>query len=350
MEISAKVLAQFLNGTVEGNPDVTVNRPSKIEEGGAGSISFLGNTKYEQYAYTTTASILLVSKDFAAKSPVAATLIRVDDVYSSVALLMAKFGEQAAQAQLPSGISELASVHSGVKLGKNVSIGPFSVVEEGAELGDNVSLHAQVFVGKNAKIGANSTLFPGVKVLFDCEIGQYCTFHPGVIIGGDGFGFAPQADGTYQKIPQLGKVIIEDNVEIGANSCVDRASIGATILRKGVKIDNLCQIAHNVEIGENTVIAAISGVAGSTKIGKNCMIGGQVGIAGHLRIADGTKVQALSGVGSHIKTPDQAIGGYPAFAYNEFIRAHMVFKNLPELQQKLLMLEKELEELKGNKD
>ncbi len=347
MEIPAKILAQILNGTIEGDPNVTVNRPSKIEEGGPGSISFLGNPRYEQYAYTTTASILLVGKDFVPKSPIKATLIRVEDVYTSVALLMAKFGEQAAQAQVPSGISKLASIHPSAKLGENVSIGAFCVVEEGVEIGDNACLHAQVFVGKNVRIGANTTLFPGVKVLFDCEIGQNCTFHPGVIIGGDGFGFAPQADGSYQKIPQLGKVIIEDEVDIGANSCVDRASIGATILRRGVKIDNLCQIAHNVEIGENTVIAAVSGIAGSTKIGKNCLIGGQVGIAGHLNIADGTKIQALSGVGSNVKTPDQAIGGYPAFAYSEFIRAHMVFKNLPELQQKLLMMEKELEELKG---
>lgn len=339
MEITAKELGKLLNGTIEGNPEVAVNRPSKIEEGGEGSISFLANPKYEQYAYSTTASILLVNQTFRPQKAIAATLIRVDDVYSSVAVLLEKFGQSA---NGTTGISKIAFIHSDAKIGENVAVGEFSVISKGAEIGAKSVIHPQVFIGEGASIGANCILYPGVRVHHHCVIGNNCILHSNTVIGTDGFGFAQQPDGSFKKIAQIGNVLIEDNVEVGANCTVDRATMGSTIIRRGVKLDNLVQVGHNVEVGENTVIAAQAGIAGSTKIGKNCMIGGQVGFAGHLKIADGTKVQAQSGIAGSIETPNTAIFGSPAINYNDYIKSYAVFKKLPELYKKLHELEQKL--------
>ncbi|NUN99997.1 MAG: UDP-3-O-(3-hydroxymyristoyl)glucosamine N-acyltransferase [Saprospiraceae bacterium] len=338
MQLSARELAALLNGVVEGDPEIQVSRPSKIEEGGVGTITFLGNPKYEEYAYTTTASVILVHHDFQPKKPVGATMIRVADVYSAIGVLLNNFG---AAVNAPIGVSPQAVVHAGAQLGANVSVGAFSVVEEGAGIGENSYISSQVYIGKNVKIGRNALLYPGVRILHDCVIGDNCTIHANVVIGSDGFGFAPQPDGSYQKIAQVGIVLIEDNVEIGANTTIDRATMGATIIRKGVKLDNLIQIAHNVEIGENTVIAAQTGIAGSTKIGKSCRIGGQVGISGHLVIADGTQMQGQSGVTGSIKEPGKAISGFPAIGHTEYMRSFVVFRKLPDLAKRLDKLEKQ---------
>lgn len=341
MQLSARELAILLDGAVEGDPEVKVSHPSKIEEGGKGTITFLANLKYEEYAYTTTAGILLVSKDFQPKQPITATLIRVEDVYAALAILLNKFGKPN---HLPKGISENAFVHSSANLGKRVSVGNFSVIKENARIGEGCSIFSQVYLGENVALGKNVTIYPGVKVLRDCVIGDNCIIHSNAVIGSDGFGFAHQQDGSFDKISQVGNVIIEDNVEIGANTTIDRASIGSTIIKSGVKLDNLIQIAHNVELGENTVIAAQAGVAGSTKIGKACKVGGQVGFVGHVTIADGTQIQAQSGISSSVKTPGTALFGSPAIAYPDYIRSYAVFKKLPELYKRIHQLEKLLEE------
>lgn len=341
MQLSAQEIAQLLNGTIEGDPNVSVNRPSKIEEGGAGSITFLGRDKYEEYAYTTTASVLLVSQDFKPKQAIAATLIRVEDVYGALTFLLEKFGNQV---QAPTGIAKTAEVHPTAQLGEDVSVGRLSVIEEHAKIGAGSFIADQVYIGKNVELGKNAIIYPGVRVLHDCKIGDHCILHANVVIGSDGFGFAPQEDGTYKKVPQTGNVWIENNVEIGASSTIDRATMGSTVIRKGVKLDNLVHIAHNVEIGENTVIAAQTGIAGSTKIGKNCRIGGQAGFAGHIHIADGTQIQGQSGVASTIKEPNTALFGSPAIPYNDYVRAYTIFKKLPELYKKLLDLERKMKE------
>jgi len=343
MQISAKAIAKLVQGEVEGNPDVLINRPSKIEEGGAGSISFLGNLKYEKFAYITTASVLLVDRKFEPRQPVQATLIRVDDVYEAVASLLQHF-ETAYH--WDEGISKEAFVHEKARLGKSPSVGRWTVIEAHSRIGDQCRIGPQVYIGQNVHIGHEVTLFPGVRILDDSRIGDRVTIHPNAVIGADGFGFAPQPDGSYRKISQIGNVIIEDDVEIGANTTIDRASIGSTIIRRGAKLDNLIQIAHNVEIGAHTVIAAQSGVAGSTKIGPHCQIGGQVGFVGHLDIAKGSKFQAQTGIGSSIKKPDGAYFGYPAMPYNDYVRSYGVFKKLPELYRTIARLERELEALK----
>lgn len=345
MQISAKELSTILNGTLEGNPDVLVSKPSKIEEGTEGTITFLGNPKYESFAYTTRASILLVSKDFVPAKPIQATLIRVDDVYASIAFLLDQFGKQTQQ---NSGISDKAHIHSTASVGNNTSIGAFSVVEELAVIGSDCQIYPQVYIGKNVRIGNHVTLYPGVKIYHECTIGDHCILHANVVIGSDGFGFAPTEDGSYKKIAQIGNVAIESNVEIGANTVIDRATMGSTHIRSGVKLDNLIQIAHNVEIGNNTVIAAQTGIAGSTRIGKNGMIGGQVGFAGHLQIADGVKIQAQTGVGTNIKKPNTALYGSPALGYHEYLRAYAIFKNLPALAKQVRDLENQLEQLQKN--
>lgn len=339
MQVSAEQLAQLLGGTIEGDPDVTVNRPSKIEEGGAGSISFLGNMKYESYAYSTTASILLIPEDFTPARAVAPTLIRVPDVYASVAILLAHFGEQPTR---QAGVSAHASVHQEAQLADTVSVAAHAIVEAGAIVGEGCLIMGQAYVGANARLGANVILHPGAKVLHDCEVGDHCILQAGAIVGSDGFGFAPREDGSYQKIAHVGKVILEQHVEVGANTTIDRATMGATIVRKGVKLDNLVQVGHNVEIGAHTVIAAQAGIAGSTKIGKHCRIGGQVGFVGHITIADGTQVQAQSGIASSIVPPNQAWFGTPAIGYRDFIRSYAVFKKLPELYKQLTQLEKKI--------
>ncbi len=339
MQLSALEIAQLLNGSVEGDPEVKVSRPSKIEEGGKGTITFLANDKYEDFAYTTTASVLLVSRDFQPKQPIAATLVRVENVYSSLSLLLEKYGSQI---KVSSGISAQAFVHPTAMLGENIAVGMFSVIEEHAKIGAGCQIATQVYIGRNVEIGKNVIIYPGVKIMHDCIIGDNCVIHSNVVIGSDGFGFAPQADGTYQKIPQTGNVLIGNNVEIGAGTTIDRATMGSTVIHAGVKLDNLIQVAHNVEIGENTVIAAQAGIAGSTKIGKNCRIGGQVGFVGHLTIADGTQIQAQSGIASNVKEPNTALFGYPAIPYNDYVRSYAIFKKLPNLYKLLLDLEKKV--------
>ena len=339
MEVSVRELASLLNGEIEGNPEVIINRPSRIEEGGEGSVSFLGNPKYEHYAYSTTASALLVDRGFKPREPVQATLIRVDDVYAAVGFLLEKFDQAKA---VQANISDKAQVDPTAHIGKNVFIGAFAIIEAGAQIGDGCQIGAQVYIGRNAAVGNDTRLYPGVRILDDCQIGQRCILHANAVVGADGFGFAPQADGPFKKIPQIGNVILEDDVEIGANTTIDRASIGSTILRRGVKLDNLIQVAHNVEIGENTVIAALTGIAGSVKIGKNCMIGGQVGFAGHIQVADGTKIQAQTGVASHVKEPGTALCGTPAIGYTQYIKAYSVFKQLPDLYKRFHIIEQRI--------
>ncbi len=339
MQISAKDLSHSLNGTIEGNPDVMVSQPSKIEEATEDSICFFANPKYEHYVYTTKAAIILVSKDFVPSQPISATLIRVEDVYKSVSFLLENF---APKEDKKGEISSQSAIHPSVKIGNNVNIGPFVVIEEGAEIGDNTSFQAQVFIGKNAKIGDNCTFFSGVKIYHDCEVGGNCILHANVVIGGDGFGFAPEADGSFKKVAQIGNVIIEDDVEVGANSTIDRATMGSTIIRQGVKLDNLIMIAHNVEIGKNTVIAAQTGVAGSTKIGENCMIGGQVGFVGHIEVANGAKIQAQSGVARSVKKENTSLYGSPAIDYANYLRSYAVFKNLPALSKEVNLLKKQM--------
>jgi UDP-3-O-[3-hydroxymyristoyl] glucosamine N-acyltransferase len=329
MQISAKNLAQLLHGTVEGDETVCVTRPGKIESGEKGMICFLGNAQYEPFAYTTRASILLVSRDFQPTKPLIPTLIRVDNVYESLAFLLEKFGKNE-ENNTQNTISAHAIIHPSVKMGQNVSIGDFAILEEGVLLGDNCKVGAQVFIGKNTQIQGHVVLHSGVKLYPNTQIGNRCILHAGAVIGCDGFGFAPQTDGSYKKIHHLGNVVLEDDVEVGANTTIDRGSIGATLIRRGVKLDNLIQIAHNVEIGENTVIAAQTGIAGSTKIGKNCRIGGQVGIGGHLTIGDNVQMQGQSGVttnwGNGVK-----LYGYPAIPITDYLRSYAVFKKLPEM-------------------
>lgn len=343
MKVTAKQLSELLNGTIEGDPEVSVIGPSKIEEGKPGTISFLSNKKYEAYANATQSSILLVSNEFAPKSKINATLIRVADVYVAVAKLLEHFG-----AVEPSfkGRDEQAFVDREASLEADVTIGKFSIVSKNARIGEGSIIYPQVFVDEKVKIGKGCILYPGVKIYKECEIGDYCILHANVVIGSDGFGFAPQEDGSYKKIPQIGNVIIEDRVEIGANTVIDRATMGSTIIRSGVKLDNLIQIAHNVEIDENTVVAAQTGISGSTKIGKNCMIGGQVGFVGHITIANGTRVQAQSGINKTIKEENTALYGSPAMPYNDFLRAYTVFRKLPELSRQISNLEKEIKHLK----
>ncbi len=338
MQISANKLSQLLNGTVEGDPDVLVSKPSKIEEATKGSICFFANPKYEHYVYSTEASIILVSNDFQPSQPVKATMIRVEDVYKSVSFLLESFDQKNnGQAE----ISAQSAIHPSAKLGENVAVGPFVVIEEGAEIGDNCSIQAQVFIGKNAKIGNGVIVEPGAKIYHECVIGNHCILHANVVIGSDGFGFAPEEDGTFKKIAQIGNVILEDYVEVGSNTTIDRATMGSTIIRQGVKLDNLIMIAHNVEVGKNTVIAAQSGIAGSTKIGESCMIGGQVGFVGHITVADKVKVQAGTGVSRSVKEVGATIYGYPHLPYFDYLRSYNIFKKLPQLAKDVDMLKKD---------
>lgn len=345
MNMTAAQLAQLLGGSLEGDPNVTVSRPARIEEAGEEEFAFLDSAKYESFAYTTRASILLVHKSFQPTQPIKPTLIRLDDVRSSLAFLLQKFDGD----YNPNGseISEQASVHKTAKIGLGTSVGAFAVIEEGAVIGNNCTIYPQVFIGRNARVGDGSRLFPGVRVHFDCAIGDNCILHANAVIGADGFSFAPQEDGTWKKIPQVGNVVIENNVEIGACTCIDRAAMGSTTIRQGAKLDNLIHIAHNAIIGYHTALAAQVGVAGSTRIGNNCQIGGQVGFAGHITIADHTQIQAQSGLSSSVEKPNTALFGSPAIGYKDFIRSHVVFKQLPQLQKKVLELEKKLRDLLG---
>ena len=343
MQFTASQIADFLNGVVEGDPEATVSDVSKIEDGKPGTLAFLANPKYEKFIYDTLASVVLVNKDFKPQQQVHVTLVRVDDAYQAIASLLELREEMK---PVPEGVDTNVYVHPSARTGEGVYIGHFSVISAGAVIGDNVKIYPQVFIGENVIIENDTVLHPGVKVYYNCKIGKGCTLHAGVVIGSDGFGFAPQSDKNYKKIPQVGNVILEDRVEIGANTTIDRAMIGSTLIRKGVKIDNLIQIAHNVEIGENTVIAAQTGIAGSTRIGAECMIGGQVGIIGHLTIADGVKIAAQSGVGVSIKENNEVVQGSPAFQYGRYQRSYVLYRKLPELYQQLRNLENEIESLK----
>jgi UDP-3-O-[3-hydroxymyristoyl] glucosamine N-acyltransferase len=339
MKFTAEQIAGMLEGRVEGNSSAEVSGLSKIEEGKAGTLTFLANPKYISHIYSTGASIAIVSNDFVAEQalPETLTLIRVADAYGSFAKLL----EAYSQFKRPRpGVHASAVIDSTVDIGENVHIGAGVVIEAGASLGNNAVIMAQSYLGEHVKVGNFTTVHPGVKIYSECVIGANCTLHAGVIIGADGFGFAPQADNRYAKVPQIGNVVIEDRVEIGANTAIDRATLGSTIIREGVKLDNLIQIAHNVEIGKNTVIAALTGIAGSTKIGENVMIGGQVGIAGHLTIANGVKIAAQTGISASVLKEDVVMQGTPAVSTMDFKKSYIIHRRLPQLLERIERLEK----------
>lgn len=341
MEFSAKQIAEYIQGVIIGDEEATVHTFAKIEEGIPGALSFLSNPKYTHYIYDTKSSIVLVNKDFQPERDIQATLIKVDNAYESLAKLMTLYEMSKPK---KSGIDPLASVAASAKIGKNVYIGAFACIEEGAEIGDNAYIHPHVTVGCNAKVGENTILYPQVTIYHDCRVGNQCIIHAGAVIGADGFGFAPSAEG-HEKIPQIGIAIIEDNVEIGANTCIDRSTMGATIVHKGVKLDNLIQVAHNVEVGSHTVMASQVGIAGSTKIGEWCMFGGQVGVAGHIQIGDHVNIGAQSGIPGNTKS-GSSLMGYPAIEPKQFARSSAVFKKLPDMYSELGRLQREIEELK----
>jgi UDP-3-O-[3-hydroxymyristoyl] glucosamine N-acyltransferase len=344
MQVTVEQIAALINGTVEGDPQVVISGPSKIEEGGEGTITFLANLKYEPHVYSTTASAVLVSNDFQPKQPINASLIRVADVYQAVAFLLEKFGQE--QQPKDWAIHHLAFIHEGATIADQIAVDAFAVIEEGAQIGSGARIGAQVYIGKNVTIGEGAILYPGVKIYANCEIGPNSILHSNAVIGSDGFGFAPQEDGSYEKVAQIGKVVIEADVEIGANTVIDRATMGDTRIRRGAKLDNLIQIAHNVEIGEHTVMAAQAGVAGSTKIGSRAQIGGQAGFVGHIQVADGARIQAQSGIAAPIRKDGSAWYGSPAIPYSDYLRSYAVFKTLPDLRKKLMLLEQELARLK----
>lgn len=336
----------MIGATIEGDPQAAVQKPARIEMAEDGDFAFLDNPRYESFAYTTQASVLLVHRDFQPSAPVKPTLLRVDDVRSALAMLLYEF-DKANQSPVVSTTESLngSAIHPSVKIGGGTTVGAFCVIEEGAVIGSNCIIYPQVFIGRNARIGDNCRLYPGVRVHFDCETGNDCILHANAVIGADGFGFAPQEDQSWKKVPQVGNVVLEDNVEIGACTCIDRAALGSTVVRKGAKLDNLIHVAHNVEIGENAVLAAQVGIAGSTRLGNRVQVGGQAGFSGHISIADGTRIQAQSGLPSSIEEPNTAVFGSPAIGYRDFIKSHIVFKQLPELQKKVMELEKKLAEL-----
>lgn len=341
MEFSAKQIAEFIQGTVIGDENVTVQTFAKIEEGMPGAISFLANPKYAHYIYETKSSIILVNNDFEPEKEIKATLIKVNNAYESIAKLLTLYEMSKPK---KTGISPLASIAPTAQIGENVYIAPFVVIGEKVQIGNNTQIHANTVIGDHTVIGSNCILYPNVTVYYGCKIGNNGILHAGCVIGADGFGHAPAAEG-YEKIPQIGNVVLEDNVEIGANTCVDRATMGSTIIRKGVKLDNLIQIAHNVEVGSNTVMASQCGIAGSTKVGEWCMFGGQVGIAGHIKIGNKTNIGAQAGIAGNVKG-EQTIMGSPAIDARMFARSSAVFKKLPEIYTTLNALQKEVETLK----
>ncbi len=343
MQFSAAQIGMMLEGKVEGDAGILVASFGKIEEATAGQLSFLSNPKYEDYLYSTGASVIIINESQELKKAVTATLIRVPDAYSAFATLLEKY-EQLKTQQL-SGIQQPVFIDATAKIGENVFIAAFAYISEKVLIANGVKIFPNVFIGNDTIIGEGCILHPGVKIYHNCVLGKNVVIHAGTIIGGDGFGFAPLPDGTFKKIPQIGNVIIEDDVEIGANSTIDRATMGSTIIRSGAKLDNLLQIAHNVEVGSNAVIAAQTGISGSTKIGKNVMIGGQVGIVGHLQIADGSKINAQSGVSKSIKTPNTTVTGSPAYDYTTALRSQAVSRRLPELEKRIEELEKLINEL-----
>lgn len=341
MEFSAKQIAEYIQGEVVGDENAKVQTFAKIEEGMPGAISFLANPKYTHYIYETESSIVLVNKDFQPEKPVNATLIKVNNAYESIARLLTLYEQSKPR---KTGIDPKASIAPTARIGENVYIAPFAVIGEGVVVGNNTQIHANSVIQDGAKIGDDCIIYPNVTIYHGCRLGNRVTLHAGSVIGADGFGFAPAADG-YEKIPQIGIVIIEDDVEIGANTCIDRATMGATVIRKGVKLDNLIQVAHNVEIGANTVMASQCGIAGSTKVGEWCMFGGQVGLAGHITVGDRTNVGAQAGIAGSVKG-GQTIIGSPAIDARIFARSSAVFKKLPEMYTSLNAMTKDIENLK----
>lgn len=344
MEFSAAQIALIVNGKVEGDTNIVVCSFGKIEEANSGQLAFLANPKYEEYLYSARASIIIINETQELKHPISATLIRVKDAYSAFATLLDKY--QQLETQQLTGIQQPVYIDATSKIGNSVFIGAFTYIGENAVIADGAKIFPNVFIGNNVLVGKNVILHPGVKIYHDCVIGNNVVIHAGTIIGGDGFGFAPQPDGTFKKVPQIGNVVIEDNVEIGSNTTIDRGTIGSTLIKSGAKLDNLLQIAHNVEIGNNSVIAAQAGISGSTKVGNNVMIGGQVGIVGHLIIADGSKINAQSGVSKSIKTPNTAVTGSPAFDYTAALRSQAIARKLPELEKRIIELEEIIKEMK----
>lgn len=344
MEFLAQQIAEFLGGTVEGNPQATVNTFAKIEEGQPGAISFLANPKYAHYIYDTLSSIVLVNRDFTPERPVKATLVRVDNAYEAIARLLTLYESMT---QKRSGIHPLAFVSESATVADDVYIGAFAYIGDGVTIGSGTQVYPHVVIEERASVGQDCILYPNVSIYHDCKVGNRCIFHSGVVIGADGFGFAPSAEG-YNKIPQIGIVTIEDDVELGANTCIDRSTMGSTYVRRGVKLDNMVQIAHNCDIRSHTVMSAQTGVAGSTKIGEWCMFGGQVGISGHIEVADHTQLAAQSGLMNN-KRPGAVMMGSPAFDLRDYMKSSAVFKRLPDMYAELKALRKEVEELRGKK-
>jgi UDP-3-O-[3-hydroxymyristoyl] glucosamine N-acyltransferase len=337
MQLTAHQIGILLEGTVEGDPGVTVNQLSKIEEAREGSLSFLANSKYEQFVYNSGASVIIVNDDFLPAHPIKATLIKVKNAYSAFSVLLEKYDELIKLKK--SGVETPSFIHPTAKIGKDVFVGALAYIGPHVIVGDGSKIYPNTYLADNVVIGKNVTLYAGVKVYFNCNIGDNVIIHSGAIIGGDGFGFVKGPEGSYKKVSQIGNVIIEDNVEIGSNTTIDRATMGSTIIRRGVKLDNLIQIAHNVEIGANTVIAAQTGISGSTKIGENCIIGGQVGIVGHISIANGSNIGAKSGVNNTIKEENQSWNGLPLTSLRESLKVQVVTRRLPDLEKRIEELE-----------
>lgn len=345
MEFSAQQIAAALGGQVEGNAEEKISFFSKIEEGRPGSLTFLANPKYKEYIYSTQASVVLVNEDFVAEKPISATLVRVKNSYSALAQLLS-IADQFMNPK-KKGIDSLACISPSAKIGKDAYIGPFAVIGDNVTIGDGAQIYPHAYIGDNVKMGNNVTLYSHATIYKNCLVGNNVIIHAGAVVGSDGFGFAPDANGVYQKIPQLGNVVIEDDVEIGSNTCIDRSSMdGHTTLHKGVKLDNLIQIAHNVTVGENTVMAAQTGIAGSTHIGKRCMFGGQSGIVGHINVCDDTVMAARAALSSNIKEPT-ALQGNPAFKASQYQRSYVIFKKLPEMMKQMNEMAKEIEALKA---
>lgn len=334
----------MLNGELEGDPDIAVDKPSKIEEAEEGSLSFLANPKYEAFVYKTKASILLVNKDFKPSKPVSPTLIRVNDVYQSLGLLLDTIGSDEF---LSDGVSVQAHIDETAEVAGGASVGAFAFIGAHTVIGEDTKIYPQVFVGEHVQIGKNVKIFPGVCIYHDCVVGDNCVIHANTVIGSDGFGFSRGENGAFSRIAQVGNVVVEQNVEIGANTVIDRATMGSTIIRKGAKLDNLIQIAHNVEIGENSAMAAQSGVAGSSKIGRNVLVGGQAGFVGHIIVADNVQIQAQSGIAASVTTPGERLYGSPAMKYLDYLKAYSIFKKLPELEKKIEELTRALEDMKS---
>ncbi len=344
MEFSANQIAGFLNGRVEGNGEVKVSDVSKIEDGKPGTLAFLANPKYTSFIYTTKSSVVLVNSDFKPEKEISATLIFVQNAYQAFALLLEMVAEAMFETKL--GIEQPCFIHESCVYGNDIYVGAFAYLGKNVKIGRNVKIYPQVFVGDNVTIDDDTIIYAGAKIYYNCQLGKHVTIHSGAVIGADGFGFAPTDTSNYKKIPQIGNVILEDFVEVGSNTTIDRATMGSTIIRKGAKLDNLIQIGHNVEVGESTVMAAQTGIAGSTKIGKNNMYGGQVGIAGHVQIGDDVKLAAQSGVSGNIADGEIHMGA-PAFDLRDYRKSYIYFRKLPQMEERLRTLEKELNELRS---